>query len=304
MLGALGLDHLIRRISPNPQFRSGVYYLLGIGFIVVLLGELLPWSWRFIPMPPAADLYRQTELTQQIQKWCDPTEGRVLAITPRRAWSLLHTPQAVLPPNSATVYGYNSPQGYDSLSIDDYYKFAAKMERKPPAPVENGNMMLLENYASPELETAAVKWFVSVQPLYGDDLKLLWHGEGTYLYEAACPPRFRVNTTQGTTIELTIIKIGLNYVKLGVPGVSSGTLLAADTWYPGWRYFVDGRPAAANRYGVFRRLQLTGGAHSVLMVYYPATVLWGLFVTLVAAGILVALIVGCWRTALMSCSRS
>jgi len=304
VLAAAGLDHLMTRTCASGRLGRAASYLLCIGFTVVLLAELLPWGRRFIPMQPAADLYRQTELTRQIEKRCDPTEGRVLAITPRHAWSLLHTPQAVLPPNSATVYGYYSPQGYDSLSIDDYYKFAAQTEREPPAPVENGNMMLLENYASPGLVAAAVKWFVSMQPLYGDDLKLLWYGEGTYLYEAACPSRFRVNTARGTIIEPTIIKAGLNYVELRLPSVSSGTLLVADTWYPGWRYFIDGRLAAASRYGVFRRLELAGGAHSIRMVYYPATVVWGLFVTLVAVGVLVAVMAWCGMTALIGRSRS
>ncbi|MCK4324863.1 MAG: hypothetical protein KAW89_10055, partial [Armatimonadetes bacterium] len=304
VLAAVGLDHLMRRISPNPQFRSGVCYLLGVALIAVLLFELLPWGRRFIPMQPAADLYRQTELTRQIQKRCDPTEGRVLAVTPRRAWSLLHTPRALLPPNSATVYGYHSPQGYDSLSIDDYYKFATKMEHQPPAPVENGNMMLLENYTSPLLSDAAVKWIISREPLRGDDLRLLWDGEGAYLYETDAAARFGVNTAEGTTIEPSSTETGLNYVELEVPPVSGGTLLAADTRYPGWRYFVDGRPAAASRSGVFRRLELTGGAQSVLMAYYPATVLWGLFVTLLATGVLAALVAGRWMTALMSCSRS
>ncbi len=304
VLAAVGLDHLMGRTCATGRLGRAASYLLGIGFTVVLLAELLPWAWRFVPMQPAADLYRQTELTRQIEKWCDPTEGRVLAVTPRRAWSLLHTPDAVLPPNSATVYAYHSPQGYDSLSIDDYYKFAAKIEREPPAPVENGNMMLLENYTSPLLSDAAVRWIVSREPLRGDDLRLLWEGEGAYLYQAEAPPRFRVNTAQGTTIEPSIVETGLNYVKVHLPVAGGGTLLTADAWYPGWRYFVNERPAAASRYGVFCRLELAGGAQSVLMVYYPVTVLWGLFVTLVAVGVLAGLAVGCWMAARMSCSRS
>jgi len=304
VLASLGLDHLMHRTSDSKHLGSSAAYLLAIGFIVVLLGEVLPWGWRFVPMQPASDLYRQTELTRQIEKRCDPSQGRVLAITPRRAWSLLHTPLAVLPPNSATVYGYYSPQGYDSLSIDDYYKFAAKVEHKSPAPVENGNMMLLENYTSPGLESAGVKWLVSMQPLHGGDLKLLWHGEGTYLYERACPSRFRVNMVGGTTVEPTIIKTGLNYVQLRLPSVGRGTLLAADTWYPGWRYFVDGQPAVASRYGVFCQLKLAADGQSVLMVYYPASVLCGMFVSLMALAVLVAVAAGRWMAALKSGSRS
>ncbi len=304
VLGALGLDRLMRRTCASGRVGRAASYLLGIGFTVVLLAELLPWGQRFIPMQPAADLYRQTELTRQIEERCDPIEGRVLAVTPRRAWSLLHTPDAVLPPNSATVYGYHSPQGYDSLSIDDYYKFAAKMEHEPPAPVENGNMMLLENYTSPLLSDAAVKWIVSREPLRGDDLRLLWQGEGAYLYRAQCASRFRAGNLEGKAIEPSAVKTGLNYVEVELPPVGGGNLLVADTWYPGWRCFVDGRPTAASRSRVFRQLELAGGAQSALMVYYPATVLWGLFVTLLATGVLAALVAGCWMTALMSCSRS
>jgi len=294
VLGALGLDHLMSRTCATSRLGRAASYLLGIGFAVVLLAELLPWAWRFVPMQPAGDLYRQTELTRQIQKRCDPTEGRVLAITPRRAWSLLRTPPAVLPPNSATVYGYLSPQGYDSLSIDDYYKFAAKLEHEPPAPVENGNMMLLENYASPLLCDVAVKWIVSREPLRGDDLKLLWQGEGAYLYRAQCASRFRVRNLAGKAIEPSAVNTGLNYVEVQLPPVNGGTLLVADTWYPGWRCFVDGRPAGPGRCGVFRRLELTGGAQSVFMAYYPTTVVCGLFLSLLVIGLLAAVITGYW----------
>jgi len=298
VLAAMGLDHLMGRTRANGRLGRAAAYLLGIGFTVVLLAELLPWAWRFIPMPPAADLYRQTELTRQIEKWCNPIEGRVLAITPRRSWSLLHTPQAVLPPNSATVYGYLSPQGYDSLSIDNYYKFTEKIEHGPPAPVENGNMMLLENYASPGLAAAAVKWIVSREPVRGDDLKLLWHGEGTYLYEAGCPPRFQVWNLQGKIIEQSAVRTGLNYVRVRVPTVSGGTLLVADTWYPGWRCFVDSRPISDGRgRKVFRQLQLPPDATEVLMTYYPATVVCGLFLSLVVIGLLVAVTTGYWLAA-------
>ncbi len=304
VLAAVGLDRLMGRTCTSSRRGRAASYLLGIGFTVVLLFEVLPWGRRFIPVQPAADLYRQTKLTRQIEKWCDPSEGRVLAITPRRAWSLLHTPDAVLPPNSATVYGYHSPQGYDSLSIDDYYDFAQRMEDGSPAPVENGNMMLLENYTSPLLSDAAVRWIVSRGPLPGDGLTLLWHGEGAYLYETDAAARFGVNSAQGTTVEPSAVKTGLNYVEVRLPPVSGGALLVADTWYPGWHDFVDGRPTTASRSGVFRQLKLAPDAGQVLMVYYPVAVLCGLFLSLVALAGLAAVAAGCWMTALMSCSRS
>lgn len=292
ILGALGLDHLMRRISPNPRFRSMVSYLLGAGLILVLLAELLPWGRRFVPMQPATQAYAPTELTHQLQQRCNPTEGRVLAITPRRAWSLFNTPLALLPPNSATVYGYHSPQGYDSLSVSEYYQFAARMEHSAPAPIENGNMMLLENYISPLLADAAVKWIISMEPLRSENLELLWHGEGAYLYQTRTPPRFRVVHSDGNIVEPRAVDIGLNYVKVHLPQGSGGTLIAADAWYPGWYCFAGDQPVPIERYrGIFRQVQIPAGARRLLMAYYPTSVLCGLFLSLVALTVLVAL--GC-----------
>ena len=283
----------MRRISPHRGFRSIVYYLLGIAFIAVLLGELLPWAWRFVPMAPSEQLYAQTELTRELQQRCDPAEGRVLAITPRRAWSLFRTPQALLPPNSATVYDYHSVQGYDSLSIDQYYSgFAAKMAGGTPAPIENGNMMLLQNYSSPLLGAAAVKWIVSSEPLRSANLELLWYGEGAYLYQTNALPRYMVLGRGGAITEPTAVDTGLNYVKLDMPDASGGSLLAADAWYPGWHCFAEQKAVPIERSGdAFRRVTIPNGATRLFMAYYPATVLCGVFLSLTALAAIIG--VGC-----------
>ena len=55
-----------------------------------------------------------------------------------------------------------------------------------------------------------------------------------------------------------------------------GYLVLADTWYPGWRATVDGRPAELLRANyAFRAVYLGAGEHTVEMVYRPASVLIG-----------------------------
>ena len=56
ILGALGLDHLVGRISRRGRLGGRAAYLLGAGLIVILLAELLPWGQRFLPMQPAERL--------------------------------------------------------------------------------------------------------------------------------------------------------------------------------------------------------------------------------------------------------
>ena len=153
-------------------------------------------------------------------------------------------------------------------------------------------MMLLENYISPLLADAAVGWIVSMEPLRSENLELLWHGEGAYVYETGSTPRFRMLDLYDEAARPVVETIGLNYVELRLPPGSGGTLIAADAWYPGWYCFAGDQPVPITRHrGIFRQVQVPAGASRLLMAYDPTSVLCGLFLSLVALTVLVAL--GC-----------
>jgi hypothetical protein len=69
-----------------------------------------------------------------------------------------------------------------------------------------------------------------------------------------------------------------------------GWLVLADAFYPGWRAFVDGRPAPLYRAdGVLRAVPLGPGAHRVEFRYEPAPFRTGLWVSGLAwAGVVLA----------------
>ena len=60
-----------------------------------------------------------------------------------RRWSFdpFTPPPVILPPNTATVYGLDDTQGYDSLLTGQYFQFAIALDGGSPAPLENGNMV-------------------------------------------------------------------------------------------------------------------------------------------------------------------
>jgi hypothetical protein len=61
---------------------------------------------------------------------------------------------------------------------------------------------------------------------------------------------------------------------------------------PGWRARVDGRPAEVRRVnGTFRGVEAPAGRHRIELAYRPASVYWGLGVSLAAVAILAALLV-------------
>ena len=113
--------------------------------LVALAAELLPWGHEFLPRCPRASVYPTTPSIAALQR----APGPVLAVTERQDWGFGRVPPACLPPNAATVYGYDSVSGYDSLFPRSYRSFIAAAEGTDPAPLANGNMVLPERAVGP-----------------------------------------------------------------------------------------------------------------------------------------------------------
>jgi uncharacterized membrane protein YfhO len=65
----------------------------------------------------------------------------------------------------------------------------------------------------------------------------------------------------------------------------------SDTYYPGWKAWVDGRPEKIYQANyAFRAVPLSAGVHQVKFVYDPVSFKWGAGVTLL--GILICLAMG------------
>jgi len=104
-----------------------------------------PLGWRFLPLASPAEVYPDTALTRLLQEKGKDPNYRVLCITPRENWSLVHVPEALLPPNAATVVRWYSPDGYDSLYFEDVPRLGrAGGGRGCGRRWTNGNMMLLK----------------------------------------------------------------------------------------------------------------------------------------------------------------
>lgn len=76
--------------------------------------------------------------------------------------------------------------------------------------------------------------------------------------------------------EARIAEYGLNRVAVEARLACRGMLILTDTWFPGWRARVDGRPARIHEaYAAVRGVVVEAGAHRVEFVYRPASVMAG-----------------------------
>ncbi len=74
-----------------------------------------------------------------------------------------------------------------------------------------------------------------------------------------------------------------NHLEMKVSSLVPGYVVVADTWYPGWRAWVDGQPVdllQANY--LFRGVAVPSGMHTLVMAYRPVSFYAGLVISLLA----------------------
>jgi hypothetical protein len=87
-----------------------------------------------------------------------------------------------------------------------------------------------------------------------------------------------------------IVRDELHRVEVAATLAAPGLLVLADSYYPGWRAFVDGEEVAIYPVNhLFRGVPLGAGAHRVRFEYRPASVVAGAAVSLIAVAVWLAL---------------
>ena len=117
LLGAAAALWLHRRGSLAPS-------RLGGAMVTLTAIDLLAAGYGFNRTAPAAAVYPVTPVIAFLQ--AHKAGGRIMPLNKR--WSFYGPPPAILPPNSAMVYGLDDTQGYDSLLTGRYFQFAGRMD--------------------------------------------------------------------------------------------------------------------------------------------------------------------------------
>ncbi len=306
VLAGLGCDALQKRTRCQagtcpPAGGLWVWALLGVG-----LWQGLPWAYRFDPRTPAEELYPRTALVDKLIEVAG--DSRVLEVSDPHKWTLFDLPEAMLPPNSATVYGYSSINGYDSLFTKTYRRFADALDKDIASPLANGNMVLIPNpFTAPE---SACEYYASAEPLVPEEqlqrskrLRLVYSGADGYLYYdgAAMPYAGRRCIPGNGQVPVTWesarwCRPSANRIAIDTDGDVAGPLRIAEGYYPGWIADVSGkaqRPRLTD--ATFMEVDMPAGEQRVELVYYPSSVVTGGFCTLLAVMILVAVATGAGR---------
>ncbi len=108
------------------------------------------------------------------------------------------------------------------------------------------------------------------------DGTIIIEGDEAAEAEPGCP------TTGHAPVEVTTLSESAQQLTLQIESQSDGWLLVADTWYPGWRAYLDGAETLLLRGDyLFRAVWVPAGDHRVTLVYTPVSFRSGAGISLV-----------------------
>ncbi|MBI4299867.1 MAG: YfhO family protein, partial [Chloroflexi bacterium] len=101
-------------------------------------------------------------------------------------------------------------------------------------------------------------------------------------------------TGKGYVSSIEVQEEGPRSLAVRVNANSPGILVVSDVYYPGWKAYVDGAEKPILRANYFLRgVALGPGPHVVRMVFAPASVKIGALISIIALGMVLALLVAC-----------
>ena len=245
-----------------PRFRERARWSGAIPVALVTI-DLFANGIHYNPTAKADEVY---PLTKEIQALKQAGHDRILPVNSN--WSF-GGPAAVLPPNGAAVFGLRDVQGYDSLFPGQYKAFLNRTLGQDASPPEVGNMVFAKRADLGLANLTGARFLVAIDPSgprIQDLFQLEDHG-----VRAKMTPQGRIEWRED----------GPTRVKLTVQSDEGGALRLADQFYPGWTAAVDGKPADILRAdGIFRRVAVPPGRHTVAFQYLPAGFRAGLYLLL------------------------
>ncbi len=211
----------------------------------------------------------------------------------------VYSPSYSLPQQTAQRTGLELADGVDPLQLQSYVSFMALATGVPQTgysvtlpPFANGDPAVDNAVYHPDpkgLGLLNVRYVVSAFNLNDPNLKLLETLGGTHIYEnLVARPRAWIQEATGSPDstgvdafqQATILSRTPNRIQIQIPALEPSKdylLVTSEIAYPGWRVWVDGKPAKILVIdGLLRGVRLQGIAHQVVFSFLPPSLIAGL----------------------------
>lgn len=244
--------------------------------VLLTILELFYFGWKFTPFFNKNLIFPKTPVIEFLLNQQKPF--RVVA-------------DKVIPINMLMNYGIETLEGYDAAYPKSISEFIAKINGSLGSVNSIRRYAIIDNYNSSLLDLANVKYLIikseDVQNFLKDKkYKLAFEDKSTAILENLnAKPR----VFPGKTFYLKYLE-GESVFEIDKE--SDGPIYISETYYPGWKAYVDGKEVKINKYeSVFKSIDVPKGNHLVRLVYLPKSFSIGIIVSLVSAILTITLMI-------------
>ena len=196
-----------------------------------------------------------------------------------------------LRPNAAMVYGLFDVRGDDPVKLERYERVYARLAAGDPVFFEP-----IQRWNDPRLDRLGVRWVVAGPegaaepvPLAASGWRLVYGGTDARVFERPrALPLVRWAAGEG---RVSVARREPGRWEIDWRSAAPGALVVAETWDPGWRGAVAGRPVAVRPIeGPLMGVELPAGEGRLVLAYRPPGLLAGTAATVF--GLLVTVLWG------------
>lgn len=191
--------------------------------------------------------------------------------------------------NLPTMLGVASTPQYLGIGPDEYFDSALKCPEPLPfdEPPTAAQIAWLQRAGVTHVLSFSVldpaNWPVTLKWAGQDPfLNRAWaRTEPIFLYELSGSRGRTAWADESSPNTATITTYRANRVVIDITARQADQLILTDLMYPGWQVTVDGQPAEASTVeGMYRGVNISPGAHEVVWSYAPASVAYGIALSL------------------------
>ncbi len=255
-----------------------VFLRFKYGLIVLSIFELFYFGWKFTPFSPRSFVFPETPVISFLKNQQKPFRT---------------TGDHVIPINFRMAYDIETVEGYDAV-----YPVSATevINRINDSPNTFRRYAIVDNDTSNLLDLVDAKYYLALKTdpnlkrFDAGRFKVAFEDKSVVVYESktAKPRAFLEN--QNIPVDYVSHKETESVIRIN--SRIDDKLFVSDTYYPGWKAYVDGQEAKIYLADfAFRAIKVPKGKHEIRMVYRPDSFFNGLKISLYSLVFLVSLLI-------------
>ncbi|MFA5750447.1 MAG: YfhO family protein [Candidatus Shapirobacteria bacterium] len=264
--------------------------------LLIVILDLFRFGWKFTPFVKKEYVFPKTDIINFLQN-----QPGLFRVEKEKG--------PLLTPNTWMAYGLSSSSGYDSLALNSYYLFYNQNLNGQKTSFDTSRYSEIDNYDATALGEANVKYLLVLKyneinkinqngnylnnKINQKDWKKVYeYGSVVILENTKLKPRIEI-LNQKNQESIKNIYYSANKIYFQTNSTEDNAVLVLrDTWFPGWKAFVNKKEVPIDKYlNIYRQINIPKGKSEVEFIYKPKSFYNGLYISIISLMIWILLIV-------------